>query len=142
MFCENLKALRRARGLSQESIAQRMYVTRQTVSKWENGLSVPDADALIRLAEILEAPVSQLLGTAQQAPQTEESIAQKLEQLNLLLAQRNARSRRIWKAVAILLVGLAVFTAALLLLNFVSFQGFSHTQENVQSIQASSFFSE
>lgn len=39
MFCENLKALRRARGLSQESIAQRMYVTRQTVSKWENGIS-------------------------------------------------------------------------------------------------------
>lgn len=142
MFCENLKALRRARGLSQESIAQRMYVTRQTVSKWENGLSVPDAGALIRLAEILEASISQLLGAAQQAPQTEESIAQKLEQLNLLLAQRNARSRRIWKAVAILLIGLAVFTGTMLLLNFVSFQGFSHTQENVQSIQASSFFSE
>lgn len=45
MLHENLKNLRRAKGLSQESIAQRMYVTRQTVSKWENGLSVPDADA-------------------------------------------------------------------------------------------------
>ena len=41
MLQENLRALRKARGLSQEDLAQRLHITRQTLSKWENGLSVP-----------------------------------------------------------------------------------------------------
>ena len=62
MFADNLKTLRRARGLSQEELAGRLHVTRQTISKWENALSVPDAELLLRLAEELEVPVSRLLG--------------------------------------------------------------------------------
>lgn len=54
MFHENLKALRKDRGLSQEELAVRLNVVRQTISKWEKGLSVPDAAMLIRLAEVLE----------------------------------------------------------------------------------------
>ena len=53
MLAENLKALRKAKGLSQEELAARLHVVRQTVSKWEKGRSVPDADLLIRLAEEL-----------------------------------------------------------------------------------------
>ncbi|HBJ09055.1 MAG TPA: transcriptional regulator, partial [Coprobacter fastidiosus] len=62
MLNENIKALRRSHGLSQEEIAAKLHVVRQTVSKWEQGLSVPDADMLIALAEALETPVSTLLG--------------------------------------------------------------------------------
>ena len=62
MFSENLKAYRKAKGLTQEELAVRLHVVRQTVSKWEKGLSVPDADLLVRLAEVLEVSVSQLLG--------------------------------------------------------------------------------
>ena len=54
MLGENIRALRKARGLSQQELAERLHVVRQTVSKWEQGLSVPDADMLVRLAECLE----------------------------------------------------------------------------------------
>ena len=57
MFADNLKTLRRARGLSQEELAGRLHVTRQTISKWENALSVPNAELLLRLAEELEVEV-------------------------------------------------------------------------------------
>ena len=62
MLKENIKTLRKSKGLSQEELATRLHVVRQTISKWEKNLSVPDADTLIRLAEILEVSVSELLG--------------------------------------------------------------------------------
>lgn len=63
MFQDNLKALRKRKGITQEELATRLNIVRQTVSKWEKGLSVPDSELLIKLAEILEVPVSQLLGS-------------------------------------------------------------------------------
>lgn len=62
MFNENLKRLRKQRNMSQETLANQLHVTRQTISKWENGLSVPDADLLIRLSEIFDTTVSEFLG--------------------------------------------------------------------------------
>ena len=64
MLNENIKRLRNAKGLSQEELAVKLNVVRQTVSKWEQGLSVPDADLLIKLSEAFETPVSTLLGEA------------------------------------------------------------------------------
>ena len=61
MLNENIRAIRKVKGLSQEELALRLHVVRQTVSKWEQGLSVPDADLLIALSEALETPVSTLL---------------------------------------------------------------------------------
>lgn len=61
MFGENLKKLRKEKGLSQQEVALRLHVVRQTVSKWEQGLSVPDADLLVKLADVLETDVSHLL---------------------------------------------------------------------------------
>lgn len=54
MFQENLKTYRKAKGLTQEDLAVRLHVVRQTISKWEKGLSVPDAALLVRLSEVLE----------------------------------------------------------------------------------------
>ena len=62
MLNENIKNLRKSKGLSQEELAVKLNVVRQTVSKWENGLSVPDADMLIALSQVLDTPVSTLLG--------------------------------------------------------------------------------
>ena len=62
MLNENIKAIRRSKGLSQQELAVKLNVVRQTVSKWEQGLSVPDSDLLIALSEALETPVSTLLG--------------------------------------------------------------------------------
>ena len=54
MLNENIKSLRKQNGLSQEQLANEMHVVRQTVSKWERGLSVPDSDSLIKLSENVE----------------------------------------------------------------------------------------
>ena len=62
MLNENIKIIRKSKGLSQEELAIKLNVVRQTISKWEKGLSVPDSNMLISLSEVLETPVSTLLG--------------------------------------------------------------------------------
>lgn len=104
MFGENLKTLRKQKGFSQEELATRLHVVRQTISKWEKNLSVPDADTLIRLAEILEVPVSKLLGTKIESENVASDVAEQLSRINEQLAIKNRRSRCIWKVVAIVLV--------------------------------------
>ena len=106
MFGENLKTLRKQKGFSQEELAARLHVVRQTISKWEKNLSVPDADTLIRLAEILEVPVSELLGAKIENENTASDVAEQLSRINEQLAIKNRRSRRIWKIVAIILAAM------------------------------------
>ena len=62
MLKDNLKTLRKNKGLSQEELSIKLHVVRQTVSKWESGLSVPDAEMLITISEIFEIPVNEILG--------------------------------------------------------------------------------
>ncbi|BBI33474.1 helix-turn-helix domain-containing protein [Cohnella abietis] len=124
MFGENLKNLRKQKGLSQEELAERLHIVRQTVSKWEKGLSVPDAYLLIRIAEIFETSVSILLGDRVEASGDKNIVAEKLEQLNALLAEKNRRSRRIWKTIVIILVSLAVIVVLLLILSIAVFQNY------------------
>lgn len=131
MFPENLKAYRKAKGLTQEELAIRLHVVRQTVSKWEKGLSVPDADLLLRLAEVLDVSVSQLLGAEVPPEAPADQVAQQLARINEQLAIRNRRARRIWQVVAGILMGLAALTLVLLLLNTVSFTAYDtqiHTE--------------
>ena len=108
MFSKNLKTLRKQKGFSQEELASRLHVVRQTISKWEKNLSVPDADTLIRLAEILEVSVSELLGSKieneNENGNVTNDVAEQLSRINEQLAMKNRRSRRIWKAIAIILV--------------------------------------
>lgn len=105
MLSENLKNLRKAKGLSQEELAVKLNVVRQTISKWEKGLSVPDSEMLIRIAEELGVSVTMLLG--EQIEEKEQSelkeIAAKLEILNEQFAKRNDNRRKLWRAVFILL---------------------------------------
>ena len=129
MFADNLKTLRRAKGLSQEELAGRLHVTRQTISKWENALSVPDAELLLRLAEELEVPVSRLLGGPVEDEPAPDQVAAHLAELNRLLAERNRRSRRIWREVAGVLIGLAAATVLLILLNAAAFRSFTTDAE-------------
>ena len=91
MLSNNLKRIRKSKGLSQEELAIKLNVVRQTVSKWENGLSVPDSDMLITLADELDTSVSVLLGETVMEPMTDDlkAISEKLEVINLQLAKRN-----------------------------------------------------
>ena len=129
MFAENLKALRRARGLSQEELAGRLHVTRQTISKWENALSVPDAELLLRLAEELEVPVSRLLGGPVETEEAPDQVAARLAELNRLLAERNRRSRRIWRAVAGVLIGIVALYVLLMVFSAAAFRSMTTDAE-------------
>lgn len=95
MLNENIKTIRKAKGLSQEELAIKLNMVRQTVSKWENGLSVPDADMLLALSETLQTPVSTLLGqsVAQAQADALSAISEKLAIINLQLARRQAARR-------------------------------------------------
>ena len=94
MFQDNLKALRKEKGITQEELAARLNVVRQTVSKWEKGLSVPDSDLLIKLAEILDVPVSRLLGSKIEAETKPDALAEQLSRINEQLAIKNERYSR------------------------------------------------
>ena len=110
MLGENIKVFRTKKGYSQETLAQQLNVVRQTVSKWEKGLSVPDAEMLNSLSELFEVPVSTLLGSTVQAEDKEVAtetdkrigeIAQQLAVLNDQLAKRNVQRRKTVKRVII-----------------------------------------
>lgn len=119
MIQENLKAQRLKKGLSQEELAAQIHVVRQTVSKWEKGGSVPDAQTLIQIAQVLETPVSALLGEKIPEEKEEEKLqimAEKLERINACLAERTSRIRRVTRVVAIVAILLAAAGIVLLLL--------------------------
>lgn len=117
MLNENIKAFRKSKGLSQEELAVRLNVVRQTVSKWEQGLSVPDSDMLISISEALETPVSTLLGetVAESRPDDLKKLSEKLEVINLQLAKRKAARRNAlhWLFIALCAGTAAVFAALL-----------------------------
>lgn len=96
MLKENIKTIRKEKGLSQEELAIKLNVVRQTISKWEQGLSVPDSEMLLTISEVLETPVSTLLGEAIAESRADDLkiIAEKLEVINLQLAQRKTARRR------------------------------------------------
>ena len=87
MLSENIKKYRKEQKLSQEELAAQLHVVRQTLSKWENNLSVPDADQLISLADALGVSVNTLLGTELNNPDDPKDIAAELEKANKQIAQ-------------------------------------------------------
>ncbi|MGN0312645.1 MAG: helix-turn-helix domain-containing protein [Lachnospiraceae bacterium] len=117
MLNENLKAIRKSKGLSQEELAIKLHVVRQTISKWEQGLSVPDSDMLIAISEALETPVSTLLGETVQESQADDikAISEKLEVINLQLAQRKATRRKFFHWLLISFCAVIVIIFAVLL---------------------------
>ena len=129
MFQDNLKALRKEKGFTQESLAIELHVVRQTVSKWEKGLSVPDAEMLQKLSEVLETPVARLLGAELPTEEAQRNeIAEQLAKINEQLAIKNRRSRRVLKTVIIIL-------AVLILLPVVLFPLLRFTRNAVVSTE-------
>lgn len=104
MFCENLKTIRKSKGYTQEELAIKVNVVRQTISKWEKGLSVPDADVLSRIAEVLEVNVSELLGAEVLQDYSKNEVAEQLARISEQLAIKNRRSKKIWKTLGIVLL--------------------------------------
>lgn len=117
MLNENIKAIRKSKGLSQQELAIKLNVVRQTISKWEQGMSVPDSDMLISISEVLETPVSILLGeTVVETKVSDlEVISEKLEIINLQLAQKKIARRKIIQGLRITLCAVIVIISAVLI---------------------------
>ena len=120
MLNENIKAIRKSKGFSQQDLADKLNVVRQTISKWEQGLSVPDSDLLIALSEALETPVSTLLGETVSESEADEvkALSEKLEVINLQFARKKAlrRSALHWLLMAVC-VGILAVAAVLAVVN-------------------------
>ena len=116
MLNENIRNLRKSRGMTQEELAVRLNVVRQTVSKWEKGLSVPDAEMLQRIAQVLDTTVTELLDNQPAGEEKTDQLAQQLARLSEQMAIKNRRAKRIWTVVLVVL-GLLF---ALYILNFAA----------------------
>ena len=109
MLKENLKHLRKSKGLTQEELALQLGVVRQTISKWEKGLSVPDSEMLIELSEQFNVPVSALLGDTIEPADKEDMVkilSEKLALINEQLANAAERKRKITRGLSF--AGIAV----------------------------------
>lgn len=134
MLGENLKTLRKEKGFTQEALAAKLNVVRQTLSKWEKGLSVPDAEMLKRIAEILEVDVSQLLGADIIKEENKNEVAEQLARINEQLVIKNNRFRKIWKTIGIVLATLAVLYTLIIVVGNILYgvntdSGFSTEEE-------------
>lgn len=116
---ENIKSLRKSKGLSQEELAIKLNVVRQTISKWEQGLSVPDAEMLISISELFETPVNTLLGEniSEKEVNDLKAISEKLEIINLQLSQRKKEKQKIihWLLISLCIIILIIFISLVLL---------------------------
>ena len=124
MLNENIKALRKTKGLTQDELAIRLNVVRQTISKWEKGLSVPDAEMLQKIAEVFEVNVSQLLGSPINQNENVDIIAEQLSRINEQLVVKNNRSRKIWKTIGIIIAIIIVGQLLLVALNFTAYKSY------------------
>ena len=140
MFSENLKTIRKAKGYTQEELAIKVNVVRQTVSKWEKGLSVPDADVLSHIAEVLEVSVSELLGADIKQEDSNNEVAEQLAKISEQLAIKNRRSKKIWRTIGIILLVILILNIIWLAVGMISFNSYKYsensivTEENVEEI--------
>lgn len=132
MLGENIKNLRKSKGISQQDLAVHLTVVRQTVSKWEQGLSVPDAEMLLKISDFFGVNSAVLLGEGIEAPSKASDIAEILAKINAQLAEKNRRSKRIWKTLGMVLVGMVILTILLIILNLPASQSVVEVTETVQ----------
>ena len=131
MLGETIVTLRKKQNLSQQELADRLHVVRQTISKWEKNLSVPDADALVRLADALDVTVPQLLGEPVSETAQPSDVAAALSRINEQLAAQNRRRSLIWKVIAWVL-------GIILLFNILSIAGAAFFSVQTDSLEVHS----
>ena len=139
MLKDNLKTLRKSKGLSQEELAIKLNVVRQTISKWEQGLSVPDAEMLVSISEVFETPVSTIIGGNINEEKVDDlkAISEKLEVINLQLSHSIEHRRKVlhYSLISILTVIIVVFAFLLFGFNTPYLEwDYSHTEYAVLGV--------
>ena len=136
MLGDNIKNIRKAKGLSQEELAIKLNVVRQTVSKWEKGISIPDSEILIRIAEELETPVNVLLDETRPSDEDSELkiLANKLEIINQQMAKQSESRRKMWRILFVTACVLAVCVLLSCLIKYISMQSLSNAMDESMAI--------
>ena len=127
MFAENLKKIRKDKGYTQETLAEKLNVVRQTVSKWEKGLSLPDVDMLSKIVNVLETDANILLD-GQITTMDQSEIVKQLAKINEQLTIKNRRYKKIMKTIAIILLIIVIFGILLVILNIGTFISISNSE--------------
>lgn len=127
MLGDKIKVFRKSKGFTQEELAIRLNIVRQTVSKWEKGISVPDAENLQKLADVLDVDVKQLLGVDVDVDieKSNKELVEQLARINEQLIIKNRREKRIWKIVGIVLLGYLIYNILLIAVSFIAFESYS-----------------
>ena len=137
MLGENIKTYRQKKGYTQEEVANRLHVTRLTISKWEKNYSVPDAEVFVKLADVLEVQTSQLLevkvdSDVQTTEEKQNAYAEQLAHIAEQMAIRNRQRKRIWKTIGIAFAVIIVVCIVLIVMNIAFFSAYP-TTEDVQT---------
>lgn len=122
MFGDNLRTIRKEKGFTQEELAIKINVVRQTVSKWEKGLSVPDVDTLNKIADVLDVSVSELLGAELKTGENRNEVAEQLAKISEQMAIKNNRSRKIWITIGISLLSIFIMYVVFVILGVLLFR--------------------
>lgn len=135
MLGNNIKNLRKQKGFTQEELAIRLNVVRQTVSKWEKGYSVPDADILEKISDVFEVTVGDLLGKEVYENRNADDITIQLSRINEQLAIKNSRTKKVLKTIRNIVIGMIIIFLIIILMNIPAFQSFSSSESTVESIE-------
>ena len=128
MLGDRIKQLRKMKGFTQEEFAIKLNVVRQTVSKWEKGISVPDAIMIEKIADILDVTVNEILGGNINNEYDKNDISNQLAKINEQLVIKNRKSNIIWKLLAIILISIIAVNIFLIITGVVSSKEFEITQ--------------
>ena len=136
---DNIQYLRKMNDITQEELAEKLFVSRQTISKWEKNYSVPDAEVFVKLADVLEVQTSQLLGVkvdsdVQTTEEKQNAYAEQLAHIAEQMAVRNRQRKRIWKTIGIAFAVIIVVYIILIVMNIAFFSVYP-TKEDVQTYE-------
>ncbi|MDE6384582.1 MAG: helix-turn-helix domain-containing protein [Eubacterium sp.] len=141
-FDENLRNLRKEKDLSQEYLAEKMGVSRQTISKWENGTAMPDLKKLTELAEFFEVSMDNLLGLKYDTDDNQQkgedgsayNAAEANQYTNELIKTLGGQNSSNSKGLSIAVV---ILSAALIITIFMCISSFNNVNSRVDSLQNS-----
>ena len=142
MLGENLKNSRLKSGLTQEQAAEKLYVVRQTISKWEKGLSAPDANQLISISTLYSVSVVELLDLNVEEKPDNSELCGKLEEIKEQIRIKNQRKRNFWRAVFIFGIILFLWGAGTMGINIFNYNSAlkqqNYAKETLQLVLSSS----
>ena len=133
MLGENIKKIRKRKGISQEELAVKLNVVRQTVSKWEKGLSVPDSNMIVLIANELDTTVNVLLGEYNDLDDINalDDLQAKVESISMLIEKRAEKTRKIWRFSFIIIGIFAILFVAKFLTEICAMNEFNSSTSSI-----------